>query len=75
MSAWHREHPELAGTEADPWMHIPSYRAAHDELVSYGVIDPPDDGALAAGQPDVPADDEPPADADAMMPHIFGEEN
>jgi hypothetical protein len=28
MSQWHREHPELFGTEADPWMQHKSYRRA-----------------------------------------------
>lgn len=28
MSEWHREHPELAGTWADPWMQHESYRKA-----------------------------------------------
>ena len=28
MSQWHRENPELAGTEADPWMQHKSYRDA-----------------------------------------------
>jgi len=28
MSQWHREHPELIGTDADPWMDLPSYREA-----------------------------------------------
>jgi hypothetical protein len=28
MSQWHREHPELAGTDADPWMQHESYRKA-----------------------------------------------
>ncbi len=28
MSAWHREHPELTGTEADPWMIHDGYRKA-----------------------------------------------
>jgi hypothetical protein len=27
MSEWHRENPELMGTEADPWMIHESYRA------------------------------------------------
>lgn len=26
MSGWHREHPELVGTDADPWMMHESYR-------------------------------------------------
>lgn len=26
MSGWHREHPELVGTDADPWMQHESYR-------------------------------------------------
>lgn len=25
MSSWHREHPELVGTDADPWMIHASY--------------------------------------------------
>ena len=28
MSQWHREHPELAGTDADPWMQHEGYRKA-----------------------------------------------
>lgn len=28
MSQWHREHPELAGTDSDPWMRNPSYAQA-----------------------------------------------
>lgn len=32
MSGWHREHPELAGTDADPWMANPSHRAAAQEV-------------------------------------------
>jgi hypothetical protein len=28
VSAWHREHPELVGTDADPWMIHESYRKA-----------------------------------------------
>jgi hypothetical protein len=32
MSAWHREHPELVGTDADPWMANPTHAAAHREL-------------------------------------------
>lgn len=43
MSRWHREHPELAGTDADPWMHNPGHRAAYESLVREGHIDPPDD--------------------------------
>lgn len=26
MSGWHRENPELVGTDADPWMRHESYR-------------------------------------------------
>jgi hypothetical protein len=33
MSAWHREHPELAGGPADPWMRHGSYRAARASLI------------------------------------------
>jgi predicted RNA-binding Zn-ribbon protein involved in translation (DUF1610 family) len=28
MGGWHREHPELAGTDADPWMANPGHAAA-----------------------------------------------
>lgn len=28
MSQWHRHNPELAGTDADPWMQHESYRMA-----------------------------------------------
>lgn len=28
MGAWHRENPELAGTDADPWMANPAHAAA-----------------------------------------------
>lgn len=28
MSQWHRANPELAGTDADPWMMHESYRRA-----------------------------------------------
>lgn len=28
MSQWHRAHPELTGTDADPWMQHESYRKA-----------------------------------------------
>lgn len=28
MSGWHREHPELTGTDADPWMANPAHAAA-----------------------------------------------
>jgi hypothetical protein len=47
MSQWHRAHPELAGTAADPWMANEGHRQAHDELVRSGVIDPPEQEALA----------------------------
>jgi hypothetical protein len=26
MSQWHREHPELTGTDSDPWMRHDWYR-------------------------------------------------
>lgn len=32
MSQWHREHPELAGTDADPWMQNEGYRQARAEV-------------------------------------------
>jgi hypothetical protein len=32
MSGWHREHPELTGTSADPWMANPSHRRAAQEV-------------------------------------------
>ena len=32
MSEWHRENPELAGTEADPWMIHESYRKAVSQV-------------------------------------------
>jgi hypothetical protein len=47
VSGWHRTHPDLAGTAADPWMSIPAHRQAHDELVRTGVIDPPEQEAQA----------------------------
>lgn len=64
MSQWHREHPELTGTDADPWMIHESYR----RLV-------PNNTDVAAS-PVTPERDEmaEPRDARAMMPHIFGQE-
>jgi hypothetical protein len=35
MSSWHREHPELAGTDADPWMSNPGHAAAAREVKMY----------------------------------------
>lgn len=32
MSQWHRDNPELMGTEADPWMRHESYRNALGSL-------------------------------------------
>lgn len=32
MSGWHRDHPELTGTDADPWMANPAHAAAHAEV-------------------------------------------
>lgn len=43
MSAWHRQHPELAGTDADPWMHNPGHRKAFEDLVRDGLIDDPNE--------------------------------
>ena len=34
MSQWHNDHPELAGTEADPWMSHPSHAAAAREVTA-----------------------------------------
>lgn len=39
MSGWHRDNPELVGTDADPWMMHESYRRACEEL-EVGVYDP-----------------------------------
>ena len=32
MSGWHRENPELAGTDADPWMANAAHAAAWREV-------------------------------------------
>ena len=32
MSEWHRDNPELAGTDADPWMMHETYRSAMAEV-------------------------------------------
>ena len=32
MSQWHREHPHLVGTSADPWMQHGSYRSAMTQV-------------------------------------------
>jgi hypothetical protein len=32
MSRWHREHPELAGTDADPWMANEDHARAAREV-------------------------------------------
>jgi hypothetical protein len=34
VSQWSREHPELVGTDADPWMRDPYYRDAVEEFCS-----------------------------------------
>lgn len=34
MGEWHREHPELAGTEADPWMANVGHAAAAREVTA-----------------------------------------
>lgn len=34
MSQWHREHPELAGTEADVWMRRTAHAAAAREVTA-----------------------------------------
>lgn len=44
MSGWHREHPELVGTEADPWMIHDSYRKAS----ALPDTPPPSPGQIAA---------------------------
>lgn len=33
MSGWHRDNPELVGTDADPWMANPAHAAAHREVM------------------------------------------
>ena len=33
MSGFHRDHPALVGTDADPWMAHESYRRAHTAIV------------------------------------------
>jgi hypothetical protein len=38
MSSWHRENPELAGTDADPWMQNEGHRRAYEELRDMGLI-------------------------------------
>lgn len=43
MSQWHREHPELCGTSADPWMRNDLHRQAYDELRRFGLIYTEDD--------------------------------
>lgn len=49
MSQWHRDHPELCGTDADPWMSVPVHRQAVDELRRMGMVfvedDEEDEGA------------------------------
>lgn len=35
MSGWHREHPELVGTDADPWSIHPGYQASVREARMY----------------------------------------
>lgn len=38
MSQWHREHPELAGTDADPWMANKTHRRVTEQLIREGLI-------------------------------------
>ena len=35
MGEWHRDNPELVGTDSDPWMQIPSHAAAAREVAAY----------------------------------------
>jgi uncharacterized paraquat-inducible protein A len=35
MSGWHRDNPELVGTDADPWMANPAHAAAAREVAMY----------------------------------------
>lgn len=79
MGGWHREHPELVGTDADPWMIHESYRrfapvpeAERDLLRDEREANTTD----VAASPVTPTGDEmtEPRDAGAMMPHIFGQE-
>lgn len=44
MSAWHRDHPELVGTDADPWVRSPGYRRAVEQC-RCGVCTPCEDRA------------------------------
>jgi hypothetical protein len=66
MSQWHREHPELTGTDADPWMIHEDYRRLAPLTNNTDV---------AASHVTLERDEMPePRDARAMMPHIFGQE-
>lgn len=38
MGSWHRENPELAGTDADPWMANAAHRQAWEELRRAGLV-------------------------------------
>jgi hypothetical protein len=38
MSQWHRNNPDLCGTDADPSMGNEPYRLARDELLAEGLI-------------------------------------
>lgn len=49
MGSWHRENPELVGTDADPWMANPTHRKVFEQLRREGHIwieedDEPQDG-------------------------------
>lgn len=52
MSGWHRDNPELIGTDADPWMMHESYRkvAAPDTIFR-----PPVDAEPEQEDADAPA--------------------
>lgn len=57
MGSWHRENPELCGTNADPWMQHPGHRAAYRELRDAGLIfvDGDDQEACEAAADDLEA--------------------
>jgi hypothetical protein len=42
MSQWHNEHPDLVGTDADPWMIHEDYRKAVG-AAERRILEPPDE--------------------------------
>jgi hypothetical protein len=43
MGEWHRENPDLVGTDADPWMQHDLHRQAYNELRRMGLVWRPED--------------------------------